>query len=96
MSTKFGDIELIDGLYTYWDYDWSIVGLWKGPEGYYLGTDSGCSCNSAWEYYDDPYDLTGPLTAEQAREEIESLVTSTGGYLEPTAEDLNDFLAMVK
>ena len=96
MSTKFGDIEPIDDLYTYCDNDWSIVGLWKGPEGYYLGTDSGCSCNRAWEYYDNVDDLTGPLTAEQAREEIESLVTSTGGYCGPTDEELADFLAMVK
>ena len=73
----YGDIEPVGEFYTYYNYDWSIIGLWKGPLGYYLGTDSGCSCNGAWEYYNGPDDLTGPLTAEQAREEVESLVATS-------------------
>ena len=73
----YGDIEPVAYFWLDAGWEWSIIGLWKGPLGYYLGTDSGCSCNGAWEYYNGPDDLTGPLTAEQAREEVESLVATS-------------------
>ena len=84
-------IEQVDTLYTWWDYDWSVIGLWTGPQGYYLGTDSGCSCYSPWENYDTG-DLTGPLTAEQAREEITSLANVDGQLASTTSEELAQFL----
>ena len=85
------DIELVDTVYTWWDYDWSVIGLWEGPLGYYLGTDSGCSCNSPWENYDEG-DLTGPLTPEQAWEEITSRANVDGQMASTTPEELAQFL----
>ena len=43
------------------------------PEGFYLGTDSGCSCPSPFENYRSLDDFTGPLTAEQVTEELDNL-----------------------
>ena len=57
---------------------WSfyMVDAWKGPDGFYIGTDSGCSCPMPFEWLRSPDQLTGPLTAEQAIEEITSLGTA--------------------
>jgi len=54
--------------------DWSfyLLGVIKGEDGYYLSTDSGCSCPTPWDSHDRD-SWTGPLTAEQAREEATSL-----------------------
>lgn len=64
------------------DYSFDLMGIWKGAEGYYLATDSGCSCPSPFENYNDIGDLTGPLTAEQAEEEATTLWSESysGGY----------------
>lgn len=62
------------------DYSWSAVGVWHDGEGFYLGTDAGCSCNSPWEDYYGTDPLTGPLTAEQAVEEVISLTSNSGYY----------------
>lgn len=64
------------------DYSFDLVGVWKGEEGYYLATDSGCSCPTPFEDYNDVSDLTGPLTADQAKEEATTLWTESygGGY----------------
>lgn len=67
--TFLGSFDLEDEPWQFY-----ILGIWKGPEGYYLSTDSGCSCPSPWENHTSLEDLTGPLTAEQAREEAESLL----------------------
>ena len=54
---------------------WSFCLLWVlgTEEGFYLGTDSGCSCPSPFEHYRGLDDFTGPLTASQAVEEVTSL-----------------------
>lgn len=54
--------------------DWSFdeVGVWRDADGFWLGTDSGCSCPIPFESHTDD-SLTGPLTFEQAEEEIRSL-----------------------
>ena len=54
------------------DYEFDILGVDIREDGIYLGTDSGCSCPSPWENHTKD-DFTGPLTAEQAREEAMSL-----------------------
>ena len=59
------------------DYSFDILAVWKGESGYYLATDSGCSCPSPFENYNTVDDLTGPLTAEQAKEEATSLWTDS-------------------
>lgn len=58
-----------------WQY--SYLGVWERPDGFYLSTDSGCSCPTPWESHTED-DLTGPLTWEQVKEEARSLATE--GY----------------
>lgn len=55
------------------NYSFDILVAWRDEKGYYLGTDSGCSCPTPFEDYIGRQDMTGPLTAEQAREESISL-----------------------
>lgn len=62
-----GVIELSEPCYSF-----DLLAVLKNDEGYYLSTDSGCSCPSPWESH-TVADFTGPLTAEQAREEATSL-----------------------
>lgn len=70
ISDKF---EMIAELYLAEpNYDFDLLGIWKAEDGYYLSTDSGCSCPSPWESHSDD-DLTGPLTAAQAIEEATSI-----------------------
>ena len=57
---------------TYPDWAFDILGIDVRPDGFYLGTDSGCSCPMFWESHTED-DFTGPLTAEQAREEAMNL-----------------------
>ena len=51
-------------------YDWSVIGV---DDGYYIGTDSGCSCYIPFQHYTKDV-RTGPLTREQMEEEVMSLV----------------------
>jgi hypothetical protein len=67
MDEFVGEAELSDESYSF-----DLVGVWRAEDGYYLGTDSGCSCPTPWESHTRE-SLTGPLTAAQAREEVESL-----------------------
>jgi len=72
-----GEIELSPPSYSF-----DLLAVLKNEKGYYLGTDSGCSCPSPWESHTTE-DFTGPLTAEQAIEEIISLSeTAYGGPYE--------------
>lgn len=79
ISDKFEMIVVVELSEPNYDYD--ELGIWKAEDGYYLSTDSGCSCYSPWENHTDD-DLTGPLTAEQAIEEATSLWSGSysGGY----------------
>lgn len=54
-------------------YEFYTLGVWEREEGYYIATDSGCSCPMPWEYYSSLDDTTGPLTFEQMAEEAMSL-----------------------
>ena len=82
------------GAYESYGYDWDAVGVWADENGFYLGTDSGCSCNSAWEYYDDGA-LTGPLTADQVIEEVTSLMRDAG-YGGHTQEDIDNVVEAIR
>lgn len=76
-------------------YSWSIVAVWKSKNGdFYLGTDSGCSCYSPFEHYSTLEDFTGPLTAEQAIEEITSL--RDGGYYKGDDSEFAEFVKGIK
>lgn len=68
------------------DYSFDIIGAWRDDRGFYLGTDSGCSCPSPWESH-TAEDLTGPLTLDQAVEESVSLWTNAGKYDEAGFKD---------
>ena len=54
-------------------YDWSVIGVDKDMDGYYIGTDSGCSCYTPFQHYTKDV-RTGPLTREQMEEEVMSLL----------------------
>lgn len=92
MYGEFDDLEAL-GVLDLDDepYQFYILGVWKGEDGYYLATDSGCSCPAYWEYTTRE-DLTGPLTREQAIEEVESLAKDAPRF---TQEELPGFLAAV-
>ena len=81
MSYGYGEFEGLESLAEIelsggsWEFD--LLGIWKGEDGYYLGTDSGCSCPIPFENYQRE-SLTGPLTRVQAVEESNSL--AGGGY----------------
>lgn len=76
------------------DYSFDLLAIWKNEKGYYLATDSGCSCPAPFEDYNSVEDLTGPLTAEQAREEATSLWK--GSYSsEYDPEGFNALMALV-
>lgn len=87
--TVVGTAELAES-----NYSFDLVGIWKGEKGYYLATDSGCSCPSPFEDYNGIDDLTGPLTAEEAREEATSLWKGAyaGGY---DPHSFEEFMALV-
>lgn len=55
-------------------YEFDMTVVWhEAGSGYYIGTDSGCSCPTPFENYDGKADLTGPLTKMQALEEVKNL-----------------------
>lgn len=65
-------------------YDLAVL---KMPDGFYISTDSGCSCPSPFESH-TLADFTGPLTAEQVIEEYTSLVVVDGGDGDLSRDDL--------
>ena len=68
------DINTVETFYTYEDYDWSVIGVIKADDGYYVGTDSGCSCYWPWENYDgDTWGFTGPMSFEDMCAEVRSI-----------------------
>ena len=70
---KYGFIEVVTtGALAYPDYAFEEYAVLRKEDGLYISTDSGCSCPSPWESHTAD-DFTGPLTAEQVREEVLSL-----------------------
>lgn len=63
-----------------YEVEWSvIVVLVDDNNAYWVGTDSGCSCNSAFEYTGSINDFTGPLTLGQAKQSVSLCIG--GDYL---------------
>lgn len=62
-------------------WEFYYAGVWERPDGFYLSTDSGCSCPTPWENHTED-SLTGPLTWDQVKEELRSLagVAYRGNY----------------
>ena len=67
------DITTVEIFYTDEDYDWSVIGVIKADDGYYVGTDSGCSCYLPWENYEDASDFVGPMSFDDMSEEVRSI-----------------------
>ena len=67
------DISMVETFYTEGDDNWSVIGVIKADDGYYVGTDCGCSCNSQWDYYEDANDFTGPMSFDDMSEEVRSI-----------------------
>ena len=68
------------------NYSFDLLAVWRDETGFFLGTDSGCSCPTPWESH-TAEDLTGPLTLDQAVEESASLWTNAGKYDEAGFKD---------
>src|SRR5690606_29635696 len=75
-------------------YQFYLVGVWYGPEGFYLSTDSGCSCPSPWENHMSIDDLTGPMSAEDAVQEIKSLADDVS-YGTPDWDGISDLSKVI-
>lgn len=60
-------------------YSYDMIAVMHDGAGYWIATDSGCSCPTPFENNSDGDDLiTGPLTIEQCREEVVSLARDAG------------------
>lgn len=67
------DITMVEIFYTDEGYDWSVIGVIKADDGYYVGTDEGCSCYLPWENYEDASDFTGPMSFDDMCAEARSI-----------------------
>lgn len=76
---RVGGIMLGSEPWQYYDAD-----VYEDPKGgFFLGTDSGCSCPTPFENH-TAADFTGPLTKDQVIEEIISLSDEDVGNTEVT------------
>lgn len=73
---------------TPWEFD--LIGVWQDGDEWWLSTDSGCSCPTPFESHTVD-DLTGPLTWEQAKEEMTSLA-SVSYHAEFALSEVNNFI----
>lgn len=90
-TTRFGDYD-ITTLYLTGGWEWSVVGVAVTEDGYYIGTDSGCSCFSPWENYSPGLDdLTGPLTIDEMKEEVTSLAKMYRVSIEALEDFFDEF-----
>lgn len=73
----YKEVAYILGTY---EVEWSVIAvLVDDNNAYWVGTDSGCSCNSAFEYTESINDFTGPLTLEQGKQSVALCIE--GDYL---------------
>lgn len=72
---KVGEVERSEETYGFDTI--AVLASTADDGGFYVGTDSGCSCPTPFEHYAGLDDFTGPLTADQCAEEVISL------WLEP-------------
>lgn len=83
-------------------YQFYVLAVWVREDGYYMATDSGCSCPTPFESHADWDRFTGPLTAEQVREEAQSLIDLVregedeyGDEPGPSDQNVLDFLSKI-
>ena len=82
------NIDMVETFYTE-DDNWSVIGVIKADDGYYVGTDCGCSCNSPWDYYEDASDFVGPMSFEDMCAEVRSIA---GMYQGVDRTELDEYL----
>ena len=87
------DINMVETFSTYVDYDWSVIGVIKADDGYYVGTDSGCSCYWPWENYEDASDFVGPMSFEDMCAEVRSIA---GLYQGVDRVELDEYLGSLE
>ena len=83
------DIGMVETFYTEVGHDWSVIGVIKADDGYYVGDDCGYSCNSPWEYYEDASDFFGPMSFEDMCAEVRSIA---GMYQGVDRTELDEYL----
>ena len=83
------DIGMVETFYTEMDYTWSVIGVIKADDGYYVATDNGCSCYSPWEWYKDASDFVGPMSFEDMCAEVRSIA---GMYQGVDRTELDEYL----
>lgn len=91
---KHGLVQVAEHELSPASYSFDMIVAWKGADGFYLGTDSGCSCPTPFEDYNGTADMTGPLTAAQAVEEAASIKST---HYEPDYDqaDFEKFVAAI-
>ena len=98
-EVTMNDLTYIGSAELQWE-PWSFyeVAGWRGPDGLYIATDSGCSCPTPFDWLKSPDQLTGPLTADQAVEEITSLgiVASNAGDRALAEEAVAKLIAAIR
>ena len=83
------NIDMVETFYTYVDYDWSVIGVIKADDGYYVGTDDGCSCYSPWENYEGASDFVGPMSFDDMCAEVRSIAKM---YQDVDRTELDEYL----
>ena len=87
------DISMVETFYTEGGYDWSVIGVIKADDGYYVGTDCGCSCYSPWENYEDASDFVGPMSFDDMCAEVRSIA---GMYQGVDRTELDEYLGSLE
>ena len=87
------DVGMVETFYTEEDDNWSVIGVIKADDGYYVGTDSGCSCYSPWENYEDASDFVGPMSFDDMSEEVRSIA---GMYQGVDRTELDEYLGSLE
>ena len=87
------DVGMVETFYTEEDDNWSVIGVIKADDGYYVGTDSGCSCYSPWENYEDASDFVGPMSFEDMCAEVRSIA---GMYQGVDRTELDEYLGSLE
>ena len=87
------DIDMVETFYTYVDYDWSVIGVIKADDGYYVGTDDGCSYYWPWENYEDASDFVGPMSFEDMCAEVRSIAKM---YQDVDRVELDEYLGSLE
>jgi len=88
--TLVAEVELSEPCYSF-----DTLAVWRGPKGYYMGTDSGCSCPTPFESYNGVEDMTGPLTVDGILDEASALKAAS---YEPKydIDGFNEFVRTVR